>query len=196
MICIFVEWPLVVSEGACAMLRKTMIVLATASALTGGLTADAFARGGGGGGGHGGGFGGGAHMGGGIGGGAHMGGGVGHFGGSGGAFGRGFAGHHFAAARGNFGRDRHFGRGRRFAPGWGAPYGYYGDYYGDSGYYDASTIAPDEQPTYPAPVVTPPAAPNAYIVFNPHSGVPSEEPDLLRPGELLVRFPPPRKILR
>ena len=33
------------------MLRKTMIVLATAAALTGGLTADAFARGGGGGGG-------------------------------------------------------------------------------------------------------------------------------------------------
>jgi hypothetical protein len=28
------------------MLRKTMIVLATAAALTGGLTADAFARGG------------------------------------------------------------------------------------------------------------------------------------------------------
>jgi len=49
------------------MLRKTMIVLATAAALTGGLTADAFARGGGGG--HGGGFGGGAHMGGGFGGG-------------------------------------------------------------------------------------------------------------------------------
>lgn len=40
------------------MLRKTMIVLATAAALTGGLTADAFARGGGGG--HGGGVGGGA----------------------------------------------------------------------------------------------------------------------------------------
>jgi hypothetical protein len=39
------------------MLRKTMIVLATAAALTGGLTADALARGGGGG--HGGGFGGG-----------------------------------------------------------------------------------------------------------------------------------------
>ena len=38
-----------------SMLRKTMIVLATAAALTGGLTADAFARGGGGGGGHGGG---------------------------------------------------------------------------------------------------------------------------------------------
>src|SRR6266446_4108741 len=55
---IFVEWPLVAFEGACAMLRKTMIVLATAAALTGGLTADALARGGGGGGGHGGGGGG------------------------------------------------------------------------------------------------------------------------------------------
>ena len=64
--------------------RKTMIVLATAAALTGGLTADAFARGGGGGGGHGGGFGGGAHMAGGF-GGAHIGGdfGLGHFGGPG-----------------------------------------------------------------------------------------------------------------
>jgi hypothetical protein len=40
------------------MLRTTMIVLATAAAFTGGLTADAFARGGGG-------FGSGAHMGGG-----------------------------------------------------------------------------------------------------------------------------------
>ena len=45
------------------MLRKTVIVLAITAALTGGLTADALARGGGGG--HGGGFGGGAHMGGG-----------------------------------------------------------------------------------------------------------------------------------
>jgi Spy/CpxP family protein refolding chaperone len=49
------------------MLRQTMIVLATAAALTAGLTADAFARGGSGhgggfGGGHGGGFGGGAHI--------------------------------------------------------------------------------------------------------------------------------------
>jgi len=43
------------------MLRNIMIVLAMAAALTGGLTADAFARGGGGGGG----FGAGAHMGGG-----------------------------------------------------------------------------------------------------------------------------------
>ena len=45
------------------MLHKTVIVLAITAALTGGLTADALARGGGGG--HGGGFGGGAHMGGG-----------------------------------------------------------------------------------------------------------------------------------
>jgi hypothetical protein len=55
------------------MLRKTMIVLATAAALTGALTADAVARGGGGGGGHGRGFGGDGHMVGGF-GGAHMGG--------------------------------------------------------------------------------------------------------------------------
>ena len=75
------------------MLRKTMIVLATAAALTAGLTADAFARGGGGGGhmggggGHIGGFGG-VHMGGDF-GGAHMGGGVGgpHFAGRPGRFG-------------------------------------------------------------------------------------------------------------
>jgi hypothetical protein len=45
------------------MLRKSMIILATAAALIGGLTADALARGDGGG--HGGGFGG-AHMGGGV----------------------------------------------------------------------------------------------------------------------------------
>ena len=81
-------------------LRKTMIVLATAAALTGGLTADALARGGGGGGGHGGGFGGGAHMGGGF--------GLGHFSGPGGAF----------------------GRGRRFAPGLGYGFNDYGCSYG------------------------------------------------------------------
>src|SRR5258708_31275762 len=56
------------------MLRKTMIVLATAAALTGALTADAVARGGGGGGGHGRGFGGDGHMVGGFGGAHHMGG--------------------------------------------------------------------------------------------------------------------------
>jgi hypothetical protein len=84
-------------------LRKTMIVLATAAALAGGLTVDAFARGGGGGGGHGGGFGGGAHMAGGFGGGAHLGGdfGLGHLGGHGVAF----------------------GRSRRFVPGLGYAYG-------------------------------------------------------------------------
>src|SRR6266446_9265588 len=155
------EWTPVASDGVHPMLRKTMIVFATAAALTGGLTADALARGGGGGGGHGGGFGGGAHMGGF--GGAHMGGGFGrgHFGG-GRAFGRGFAGQHFAKASGRFGHDRHFGRGRRFAPGWGTPYGYYGDsvgYYGGGGYYDPSTVAPDEQPANPIaayPYVTPP----------------------------------------
>jgi hypothetical protein len=117
------------------MLRKTMIVLLTAAALTGGLTADAFA-------GHGGGFGGGGHMGGGFGGGGHMGGGHmgggfggghmgggfggahmgggfggGHFAGRGPALGRGFAGLH-AEARGHFGRD-HFHRGRRFGFGGG-----------------------------------------------------------------------------
>ena len=87
------------------MLRKTMIVLLTAAALTGALTADAFARGGGGGG-HGGGFGG--HMGGGFGG--------GHFAGRGLALGRGLAAH--AEVRGHFGRD-HFHRGRRFGFGGG-----------------------------------------------------------------------------
>src|ERR1700731_4237200 len=60
----------VASEGVRAMLRQTMIILATAAALTGALSADAFARGGGG---HGGG---GGHMGGGFGGG-HIGGGFG-----------------------------------------------------------------------------------------------------------------------
>jgi hypothetical protein len=101
------------------MLRKTMIALLTAAALTGGLTADAFARGGGGGGGgHGGGFGGGGHMGGGF-GGAHMGGGSsgGNFAGRGMALGRGFAGLH-AEARGHVGRD-HFHGGRRFGFGGG-----------------------------------------------------------------------------
>jgi hypothetical protein len=93
-----------------SMLRKTMIVLLTAAALTGALTADAFARGGGGGG-HGGGFGG--HMGGGFGG--------GHFAGRGLALGRGLAAH--AEVRGHFGRD-HFHRGRLFHRGFGFGGGY------------------------------------------------------------------------
>ena len=106
------------------MLRKTMIVLLTAAALTGVLTADAFARGGGGGGGgHGGGFRGGGHMGGGFGGGGHMGGGVGggHFAGRGLALGRGLAAH--AEVRGHFGRD-HFHRGGCFHRGFGFGGGY------------------------------------------------------------------------
>src|SRR3982074_146065 len=81
-----------VASTSTSMLRKTMIVLATAAAFTGGLTADAVALatahtgwdGLGDGDGHGGGFGGGAHMGGGF--------GRGQFGGPGGAFSRGFAG--------------------------------------------------------------------------------------------------------
>src|SRR5260221_14484588 len=94
------------------MLRKTMIVLATAAALTGGLTADAFARGGGSGGHGGGGFGGG--HGGGFGGGHAGGFGGGHIGGFGGGhiggFGGGHAGGFGSAPVGGFGRGA---RGRR-----------------------------------------------------------------------------------
>lgn len=145
------------------MLRKTMIIFATAAALTAGLTADAFARGGGGGhgggfgGGHAGGFGGGAHIGGGF-GGARVGGfgGAGHIGGFGGgahigslgashlggtraAFARGGVGQHFAAARGHFAHEAHFRRGRRFVPGfydydYGCSYGY--PYYNSYSCYD------------------------------------------------------------
>ena len=149
------------------MLRKTMIVLATAAALSVGLTSDTFARGGGGGGGghggggfgggHGGGFGGGAHIGGGLGGahiggfggphigglgGAHLGGsfGAGRFGGARGAFAPGVAAQHFAQARGHFGR--HFARGRRFVPGF-----YDNDYGCIYGYpYDPSSCYPGEYP--------------------------------------------------
>src|SRR6202166_1006147 len=88
-----IEMDALASRRSIPMLRKTMIVLATAAALTGGLTADAFARGGGGGGGHMGG--GGGHIGGF--GGAHMGGGF-----AGGRMGGGFR-PHFAGRRGRFG---------------------------------------------------------------------------------------------
>ena len=202
------------------MVRKVIIALAAVAfvgAVAASTTADA--RMGGGGGFHGGGFHGGGFHAAGIGGGFRGGMVGGGFRGAafrGGVVGGGFR---SAAFRGGFVGSRSFAFRPGFAPrlnrfafarfnrfhhrrfafaavpfvGWGAPYGYYGD----SGYYDPSTvIAPDEQPTYPAPVVTPPPAPNAYLVFNPHSGVPSEEPDLLRPGELLVRFPPPKKISR
>ncbi len=114
------------------MIRKIMIVLTIAAALTGGLTADAFARGGGGGGGHGGGFGGGGHPGGGFGGGHIDGGlgggpmgagfGAGHMG-AGFGGGRGFAGSHFAATRDHFSHDRRLGR-SRFGSGLGRYYDY------------------------------------------------------------------------
>jgi hypothetical protein len=143
------------------MLRKTMMVLATAATFTVVLTADAFARG----------FGVGAHLGGGF---------------AGGGFrapiirsaiprihGKPFA--HFSQPRSRY----------------GAPW-----YSGYDGYYDPSTVAPDEQLTYPAPVVQSPPVPDAKVVANPYSRVPSEEPDRLRPGELLLRFPPPKKISR
>jgi hypothetical protein len=53
--------------------------------------------------------------------------------------------------------ERHFGGGpvrQHYGHyrGWRTPYGYYG---GDSGYYDPSTVAPDEQSTYPTPALSP-----------------------------------------
>src|ERR1700730_16605721 len=109
--------------------RNTMILLAAITLGTA-VATDALAAGHGGGG-HGGGFGG-AHMGGGF-GGPQVGCGFarGRFGGPCAAFGRGFAGQHFAVAHGRFGHDRHFGRGRRFAPGLG--FGFY-DYTCSYGY--------------------------------------------------------------
>jgi len=142
------------------MLRQTMITLVTAAALSGGLTADAFAlaAGGFGGGAHiGGGFGGGAYMGGAFGGGAHVGGGFGgHFGG---AMGGGRIGGGLRA--GQFGGGRFA---RRFEPshrvrGLVVPFGYYDDWYSGYGYYDPSTVTPEERPTYPTaayPYVKPP----------------------------------------
>ena len=137
----------------------------------------------------------------------------GHFGGAmggshfGGGMGRGFGGGHFVGAMGggrigsdlrggHFGGGRFAGRFERSHRVRGLPFGYYDDWYSGYGYYDASTVTPDEQLTYPAPVVPSPPAPDAKVVSNPYSRVPSAEPDLLRPGELLVRFPPPKKISR
>src|SRR5262245_66347248 len=106
------------------MLHKTMIVLATAATFTGVLTADAFARG----------FGGAAHMGG------------------------GFAGGGFRAPiiRSAFPRIHgepfaHFPHRRsRYDARWYSGYDYDLPWYG---YYDQSTVATDEQFTYPARVV-------------------------------------------
>ena len=143
------------------MLRKTMMVLATAATFTAVLTADAFARG----------------------------------------FGGGFASGGFRApiirsAIPRIHREpfAHFPQRRsHYGAPWYSGYDYDVPWYG---YYDPSTVAPDEQLTYPAPVVPSPPAPDAKVVSNPYSRVPSEEPDLLRPGELLLRFPPPKKISR
>jgi hypothetical protein len=146
--------------------------------------------------------------------GGHGGGGMGggHFGGAmggshfGGAMGRGFGGHFGGAMGGgrigsdlrggHFGGGRFAGRFERSHRVRGLPFGYYDDWYSGYGYYDPSTVTPDEQLAYPAPVVPSPPAPDAKVVSNPYSRVPSAEPDLLRPGELLVRFPPPKKISR
>ena len=117
------------------MLRKTMIVLAKAAALTGGLTVDAFAHRGGRG--HGGSFGGGGGHGGGFGG--------GHFGGAeiGRGFRPGFEGSHFAGRHGSFDRDRRFdhrrfGRGFGFVPSWDYGLYDYGCSYGYPTYYGYS----------------------------------------------------------
>jgi hypothetical protein len=112
------------------MTRKTMIALATAAALTSGLTVDAFAHGGGFGGGH---FGGGNF-------------GGGHFGGPGRGpkFGGGFAGSHFAGRHGDFGRERGFvvvpGYGYGLYPGYG--FYDYGCSYSYPGYYGYSCVVP------------------------------------------------------
>jgi hypothetical protein len=127
------------------MLRTTMIVLATAAALTAGLTGDALARGGGGGGGHGGGGFGGGHIGGGFGGG-HIGGGFGggHIGGGfggvhmGAGVGGGLAGQHFAGMHDRVDHGRHL----RFGGGVGDLYDY------DCGY-DYPYYNPDIDSCYP-----------------------------------------------
>ena len=67
----------------------------------------------------------------------------GHFGAMG-HFGGAMMGGHFGGGA----ERQHYGHYR----GGGAPYGYYG---GDSGYYDSSTVAPDEQSTYPTPALPP-----------------------------------------
>jgi hypothetical protein len=120
------------------MLHRIAIMIAAIAVGSAGIATDAFARGGGGGG----------HFGGGMGGG-HFGGAMsgGHLGGIGG-------GHLGGIGEGHFGGRAEHQRYGHYR-GWGAPYGYYGD----SGYDDPSTVAPDEQPAYPTaayPYVKPP----------------------------------------
>jgi hypothetical protein len=135
------------------VLHRIAIMVAAIAVGSAGIATDALARGGGGEG----------HSGGGMGGGHFGRMGEGHFGGamSGGHFG-GIGGDHFG------GRAEHqpYGHYR----GWGEPYGYYGD----SGYYDPPTVAPDEQPTYPTtvyPYVKPPRSSCSTQTYK----VPSED---------------------
>jgi opacity protein-like surface antigen len=120
------------------MLHRIAIVVVAAALGSAAIATDAVARGGGGAG----------HGGGGMGG--------GHFGGAmgGDRIGGGMGGGHFRDGRfaGRF-EHGHHGRARGLA----VPFGYYDDRY--SGYYDPSTVTPDEQPTYPTtayPYVKPP----------------------------------------
>ena len=106
-----------------------------------------------------------------AGGGGHGGGGMGggHFGGAmgGGRVGGGFAGGHFGGGR-FAGRFEHGHRARGLA----VPFfGYYDDWYG--GYYDPSTVTPDEQPTYPTaayPYVKPPRSSCSTQTYKVPSG--------------------------
>jgi hypothetical protein len=125
------------------VLHRIAIIVAAIAVGSAGLATDALARGGGGEG----------HSGGGMGGGHFGGMGEGHFGGK-------MSGGHFG------GRAEHqpYGHYR----GWGEPYGYYGD----SGYYDPSTVAPDEQPPTTAyPYVKPPRSSCSTQTYK----VPSED---------------------
>jgi len=118
--------------------------------------------------------------------GGHWGGGVGggQFGGAmggshfGGGMDRAFGGGHFGGAMGGgrFGGGRfagrfehgHHGRVRGLV----LPFGYYDDWY--SGYYDPSTVTPDEQPTFPitaSPYVKPPRSSCSTQTYK----VPSED---------------------
>jgi hypothetical protein len=153
------------------MSYRLAIVIVVASLGSAAIATDAAARGGGGAGLGGGGMSGGHASG-------AMGG--GHFGRS---MGRGFSGGHFGGAMGGgriggglggghfAGRFEHGHRARSLA----APFGYYDDWY--SGYYDPSTVSPDEQPSYPTaayPYVKPPRSSCSTQTYK----VPSERGDM------------------
>ena len=118
------------------LLHRAAIIVAAIAVGSAGIATDALARGGEG------------HSGGGMGSGYFGGMSEGHFGGT-------MSGGHLGAiVGGHFGGSAEHQRYGHYRGG-EAPYGYYGD----SGYYDPSTVAPDEQPTYPTtayPYVKPP----------------------------------------